>query len=319
MKNLVLLALLFLGVNAFAQTTSSDIPFSDLPPTNEFGKCYAKCRVPDVYETFDVQVLVRPETKKLSKVPARYETQTERVMIKEGSRYFKTVPATFKTETEQILVEGEKKVVRTVPAKYKTESKQVLVSEAQGSWVKKKRAPNCLSQNPDDCYIVCYEQIPAKYRTETNTYEVSPATTTEDVIPARYTTLTKKVLDQPARTIEVPIEPVYKTVTRRVLVEPETVREEVVPATYKTVKERRLVRTGGFTVWTEILCESKTTNSKLSAVQSALQAKGYNVGGVDGKMGLKTQTALKQYQTDMGLPTGNLNIETLKSLGIDVE
>mgnify|MGYP003379439663 CR=1 FL=1 len=74
-------------------------------------------------------------------------------MIKEGSSYFKTVPATFKTETEQILVEGEKKVVRTVPAKYKTESKQVLVSEAQGSWVKKKRAPNCLSQNPDDCYI----------------------------------------------------------------------------------------------------------------------------------------------------------------------
>ncbi|HOJ90607.1 MAG TPA: peptidoglycan-binding domain-containing protein [Saprospiraceae bacterium] len=319
MKNFVLLALLCVSVNLFSQTTSSDIPFSDLPPTNEFGKCYAKCRVPDVYETFDVQVLVRPETKKLTKVPARYETQTERVMIKEASSYFKTVPATFKTETEQVLVEPEKKVVRTVPAKYKTETKQVLVSEAQGSWVKKKRAPNCLSQNPDDCYIVCYEQIPAKYRSETNTYEVSPATTTEDVIPARYTTVSKKVVDQPARTIEMPIEASYKTITRRVMVEPETVREEVVPATYKTVKERRLVRSGGFTVWTEILCEGKTTNSKLSSVQRALQAKGYNVGTIDGKMGLKTQTALKQYQTDMGLPTGNLNIETLKSLGVDVE
>ncbi|HRI00934.1 MAG TPA: peptidoglycan-binding protein [Saprospiraceae bacterium] len=319
MKNVFLLALCIFTMKAFSQVSSSDLPFSDLPPVNEYGKCYAKCKIPDEYETFDVQVLVKGETKKLVKVPAKYDVQTERILVKEASSTFRTIPATYKTESEQILVEPEKKVVKTVPAKYKTESRRILVSEAHGEWVKKKKAPNCLSQNPEDCYIVCYEEIPAKYRTETTTVEVEPARTIEETIPARYKTVSKRVVDQPARTEEVPIPAVYQTVSKRVMVEPESVREVVTPAVYKIVKERRLVKTGGFTVWTEILCEGKTTNSKISAVQKALKAKGYSVGVIDGKMGLKTQTALKQFQTENGLPTGNLNIQTLQALGIDAE
>lgn len=27
-----------------------------------------------------------------------------------------------------------------------------------GQWVRKKKSPNCYSQNPDDCYIACYEE-----------------------------------------------------------------------------------------------------------------------------------------------------------------
>ena len=34
-------------------------------------------------------------------------------------------------------------------------------------------------------------------------------------------------------------------------------------------------------------------------------------------MGLKTQAAMAQYQNDKGLPVGNLNIETLKALGVE--
>jgi len=33
-------------------------------------------------------------------------------------------------------------------------------------------------------------------------------------------------------------------------------------------------------------------------------------------MGSKTRAALVKYQTDNGLPVGNLNIETLKALGV---
>jgi Putative peptidoglycan binding domain len=315
MSKFTILALCLCASTIFAQS-GSDLPFSDLPPTNEYGKCYAKCKVPDQYETVQVQVVSKPASKRTVRTPAVYETATEKVMVREASSSFRVIPATYKTVTEQVLVEGEKKTSRTVPARYRMESRQILVSEAKGEWVKKKKAPNCFSQNPEDCYIVCYEEVPAKYRTETTQVEAEPSQTVESVIPARYTTVSKRVVDQPASTVEMPIEAQYRTVTRRIMVSPESVSEVETPAVYRTVSEKRLVKQGGFTVWTEILCENRTTNDKLTSVQRALQAAGYDPGVIDGKMGVKTQTALKQYQADKGLPAGNLNIETLKSLGV---
>ena len=311
---LALMLMLFIAVNVTAQ--ENDIPFGDLPPTNEYGKCYAKCKIPDVYETVTLQKVVKEASTKLEKVPAVYETVTETILVKEASTRYKTIPATFKTVTEKIMVEPEKRKLRTIPAKYTTESKQVLVSPARGQWVRKKKSPGCLSQNPKDCYVACYEEIPAVYRTERTRVMVEGPKTVEDIIPAKYKTITKKVIDQPARVEEIPVEAQYKTVSKRVLVSPETTREITIPAEYKTVTEKRLVKEGGYTVWTEILCAEKTTSSKILSVQRSLSEKGYNPGPIDGIMGIKTQTALKQFQTDKGLPVGNLNLETLKALGV---
>ncbi len=308
-----LLALMF-TTTVIAQ--EQDIPFDDLPPTQEFGKCYAKCKAADVYETVSQQVLVKEASTKLSKVAAVYENGSERLMVKEGRTDYKVIPAKYTTVTERVMVTPEQRRVRTVPAKYRTETRSVLVSEARGQWVKKKKDPNCFSDNPEDCYIACYEEVPAKYRTEKYQVLDQPATTTEDIIPAKYETVTKRVLSEPSKVIEIPVDPQYKTVSTKVLVSPEAANEVVIPAEYKTVNERRLVRKGGYSVWTEILCASKTSSSTVRNVQSALTEKGYTVGPIDGVMGLQTQTALKQFQTDNGLPIGNLNIETLKALGL---
>ena len=67
-------------------------------------------------------------------------------------------------------------------------------------------------------------------------------------------------------------------------------------------------------MWTGILCASKTSNQTVRNIQKALKDMGYNIGSI---MGGQTQTALKQFQQDNGLPIGNLNLETLKTLGID--
>lgn len=313
---LLCLALAIFFSNAAVAQVETDIPFDDLPPTNEYGKCYAKCKIPDVYETVDVQKVVKEASTKLIKVPAVYETVTERIMTKEGSTKYRTIPATFKTVTEQVMVMPEKSIIKTIPAKYETRTRQVLETPERGKWVKKKKSPNCFSQNPEDCYVACYELIPAKYRTESYQVLVEPARTTEEIIPAKYKTVTKKVVDQPARVEEIPVEAVYKDVPKKVLVSPETTREEVIPSVTKTFKEKRLVKQGGYTVWTEILCAEKTTSSKVRAVQNALNAAGYNCGAADGVMGINTTNALRKYQNDKGLPVGNLNIETLKALGI---
>ena len=113
-----------------------------------------------------------------------------------------------------------------------------------------------------------------------------------------------------------PYDPIYKTVTEKVMVNPETVREETIPAVYKEVFEKKLAKQGGYTVWTEILCANKTSASTIRKLQRALRAEGYSIGSVDGVLGTRTQTSLKQFQIDNELPVGNLNMETLEALGI---
>lgn len=319
-KTLTLLACSFLcillfSISATAQD-SAEVPFDDLPPNAEYGKCYAKCRQPDTYDTVTKSVLVREASTKMVKQDAVYDTRYEKVMVKEASKKFKVIPATYKTIREKIMVTPEKRVIKTIPAKFKDEKRKVLVTEARGEWVKKKKEPNCFSENPEDCFIACYEEIPAVYRTEYYQIMVSPAETREEIIPAKYKTVEKRVIDREASVVEVPVEPVYKTIATKVMITPERTIEEVIPAVYKDVKEKRLISKGNFTVWSEILCASKTTSSKVRDVQRALKARGYDPGPVDGVLGLKTQTALKQFQTDNSLPMGNLNIKTLESLGV---
>jgi peptidoglycan hydrolase-like protein with peptidoglycan-binding domain len=47
-----------------------------------------------------------------------------------------------------------------------------------------------------------------------------------------------------------------------------------------------------------------------------LKSRGYDAGPEDNVMGARTKAALTQFQKDKGLPVGQLNIETLKSLGV---
>ncbi|MFK8103295.1 MAG: peptidoglycan-binding protein [Saprospiraceae bacterium] len=317
MRNLKLLLCAMFTLALTSSAFAQDTPFDDLPPTNEYGKCYAKCKVPDQYEYVELQKVKKEASTRLEKVPAVYETVTEQVLAKEGAVKYKVIPATFKTVSEKMMIEPEKRKLRTIPAKYTTQTRQVLETPERGQWVRKKKSPNCFSQNPDDCYVACYEKIPAKYRTETFQVLASAATTTEDIIPAKYKTVTKKVVDQPARVEEIPVEAVYKTITKKVLVSPEATREITIPAVYTTIKEKRLVKEGGYTVWTEVLCAEKTTSNKVMQVQKALKGMGYNPGPIDGVMGVQTQTALRQFQTDKSLPLGNLNMETLKALDVN--
>jgi peptidoglycan hydrolase-like protein with peptidoglycan-binding domain len=52
-------------------------------------------------------------------------------------------------------------------------------------------------------------------------------------------------------------------------------------------------------------------------VQEALKDQGYNPGPIDNVMGTMTKAALVKFQRDKGLPVGQLDMETLKALGID--
>ena len=58
-------------------------------------------------------------------------------------------------------------------------------------------------------------------------------------------------------------------------------------------------------------------NSQVSQIQQALNEKGYSVGAVDGQMGPKTKSALKQFQQAQGLQaSGKVDQQTLAALSI---
>jgi len=307
---LALSLLCLAGSNAFAQSEG------DLPKNAVAGKCYAKCLIPDQYETVTEQILLKEAGSRIEVVPAVYETANEQLLVKEGYKVLEVVPATFTTVEEQIMVKEAGSRLEYVPPVYETVTEQVLVSPATTKWVQGKADRNCLNEDPEKCKVWCLTEVPAQYKTVTKQVLKTPASTREIPIPAEYKTITKAVVQSPASTREREVPAEYKTVTKQVLKSPASTREVEIPAEYSTITTQKLVKTGGFTDWVEVLCEAKVTPAKVYEVQQALKSRGYDPGPADNVMGPRTKEALIKFQKDNGLPVGNLNMETLRALGI---
>ncbi|MFK7905568.1 MAG: peptidoglycan-binding protein [Chitinophagales bacterium] len=288
----------------------------DLPSNAQPGKCYAKCLIPDQYETVTEQVLLKESSSRIEIVPAVYQTAEEQILVKESYRVLEIVPAQFTTVTEELLVKEASSRLQYVPPTYETVTEQILVQPATTKWSKGRADANCLSQNPEDCKVWCLTEIPAQYKTVTRQVLKSPASTQESPIPSEYKTITKAVVQAPANTREREVPAEYRNVTKQVLASPATTNEVEIPAEYSTVTTRKLVKAGGFTDWVEVLCEAKVTRAKIVEVQQALRSRGYDPGPIDNVLGPRTKQALVQFQKDNGLPVGNLNIETMRALGV---
>ena len=246
-------------------TQDGDYPVNAIP-----GKCYAKCYLPDQYEMQATQVIDKPSSYRYVNIPAVFENVVDTILVKPATTKYELVPAVFEEVIDTILVSGP-----------------------TTRWVKGKADPSCLSDNPENCKVMCLENVPAEYHYQKRKKIASPAYT---------------------KSIEIPAE--YKYVSRTVMKTPAAKQAIEVPATFRTINQNVLVRKGGFSEWKEILCASKINEEKILQIQQALRAKGYNPGAVDNVMGAQTKAALLQFQKDKHLPEGNLNIETLVALGI---
>ncbi len=87
MKKLLLLFFVFIMASfTFAQdVSSSPEQNSDLPSNPEEGRCYVRCKTPDVYKNVDTTFIIKPAYSKVILHPAEYETVTEKVVTKEAS------------------------------------------------------------------------------------------------------------------------------------------------------------------------------------------------------------------------------------------
>ena len=226
--------------------------------------------------------------------PDIYELKEDVVVDKPASVKTEVIPATYVTVMDTVVMVPEGKRIITIPAQYETVVENKLVSPATQKWVKTGSSKNCFSTNPKDCEIWELKQFDAVYQKVSRKVEVVPASVQEEIIPA-----------------------VTQVVPRQRIVKPsETVKTEI-PVTYKTIMKKVLVKKGGTYEWKEILCEKDVTESRINQIQEALIREGYDPGPVDNQMGEATKQCIIKFQKDKGLPVGNLNMETLKALGVN--
>ncbi|WP_299620932.1 peptidoglycan-binding protein [Pelagibius sp.] len=284
-----------------------------LPPPAQPGACHARVFVPPTFRTVAEQVLQSEASESVEVIPARYAMVDETILIREESERIEVIPATFKTVEERILVREAYEKIEMVPASYETVTERVVVKPPYTAWQGKRGPFACIEETISG--FMCLAEVPAEYQTVTRQVMVSPATTRKVTVPAEYRTVTRSVVDQPAQTRIVKEPAQYSTVQVRRLLEPAKEKRLVIPARFQKVAKTQKVREGRME-WRPVLCEADITPDLVSRIQSALLARGYLPGVVDGILGPRTLAAVTSFQQDNNTSSGALTIETVRALGV---
>ncbi|MCB9291527.1 MAG: peptidoglycan-binding protein [Lewinellaceae bacterium] len=91
----------------------------------------------------------------------------------------------------------------------------------------------------------------------------------------------------------------------------------ILPNKYATIEKYQ--KTRGLFVWTELPDDYQLNNKLIRTLQKRLTQLGFYRGKMDGTFNLWLRIALLDYQKSRKLPIGNLDVPTIKSLGIDLE
>ena len=285
------------------------------PPNAKPGECYARVFVPPTYKTETVRVLRSEASERIETSPAEYEWVEKRVEVEGASEKVEVVPATYEWAEEHVMVSPAASRTEVVPPVYETVTERVIDTPAHTVWKKGRGPLERIDHATGE--IMCLVEVPATYKTVTKRVLKSPSTTRVVEIPAKYETVKKRVMKTPPQTKMVKIPAQYKIVKVQQIKTPATTHSIPVPAEYQWVSKQVQV-TEEKMAWRPVLCETNTTPQAVEALQRALAKAGYSPGKVDGVIGSKTRSALESYQRAKGLPIGGLTLDTLKSLGVDV-
>ena len=163
----------------FIFAASVTVMAQDLPSNPEPGKCYVRCKTPDVWKNETVSVQVAPAYKTISTSPAQYESENFTVIGKEAGQTLRVVPASFKNENFQVTTEEASYSLQMIKPTKRTPETQTIVTE-------------------EDSYRLVI--VPAVYENKSFTIEMQPAYKKLVIVPAVYKTKTQTVVCQIAST-----------------------------------------------------------------------------------------------------------------------
>lgn len=241
-------------LSLFFLATSLFVFSQDLPENPEPGKCYVRCKTPDVYKNESIQVAVSPEYKKIVAYPAEYKTIEERVLVKEAGEEIKVIPAVWATQEVTYYEKEDGSKIEVQDATFLQGFETVETRAATASWEMSEKLPDCESSNPDDCRYWCYKPVPAEFKTMPVEKLASDANLIRIPIPGVRKTFFRKVMVKKGSTTVVQTPPEYKTLTKTVLVRDARTEEIVVPAVYRSVTKQILVKKGGLSTWKAVDC-----------------------------------------------------------------
>jgi hypothetical protein len=218
---------------------------------------------------------------------------TVRMKVQEATKKWTIEPAVFDSVILKIEVDKTTRMA-TIPDIYGLIEDKVMIKTPTLRWKERHIFDDCYM---DEQKITDYsrwklKEIPGEYKTIQK--RTIKATTHQIRVDSADTTFIKQIIEtKPLQRIEIDVPIQYQTIFIK-----------KTPNTY-------------WTKWEEVLCASCVLReSKISTIQIALQQRGYDVGKIDNVWGNKTKKALFQFQKDFKLPSGHLNIETLKALGV---
>ncbi len=227
----------------------------DLPENPEPGKCYVRCKTPDIWKNETVNVAVSPEYKKIITFNAEYQTILEKVLIQESGQKIVIVPAVWGTQEVTYFEKEDGTRLETQKAIFLQGSETVETKAASASWEMSEKMPDCDSDDPDDCRYWCYKPVPAEFRTMPVEKLQIDATVIKTVIPGTTKSYQRKVMVKPPETSIVKTEPIYQTIQKTVLVRDARTEEIIIPAVYRSVTKEILVKKGGLTSWKAVDCK----------------------------------------------------------------
>ena len=205
--------------------------------------------IPAKYETRDVVVTIQPASTKLILVPAKYETRDVEVVVQEASRKLVKIPATYGTEKVSYIKREYGSTLKITKASFKTDAETIETRAKSAKWQMSDRAPDCQSDDPNDCRYWCFKEIPAEFKTLSKTLLVNDANTvrTPDCVNGTNgkkcgeATYTKKIMLAPPSTKVIEIPAKTKIVKKTVMATPPTTKTVEIPAITKTIKKTVMV------------------------------------------------------------------------------
>lgn len=257
MKKLLLLFFVFIMASvSFGQdVTTSPEQNSDLPSNPEAGKCYVRCKTPDIYKNVDTTFVIKPAYTKVVLHPAEYEKVTEKVLVKEASIKRVVHPAEWGTEQITYVSKAKSTKLSSKPAKFSPDSYAVKIKPESAYWVMGDKMPDCESSDPNDCRVWCYKKSPPVYEFYKVQQLDEDVTVEKTPIEEKSKSYSKKVITKKSWVEEIEVPAKYATITKTVVKKDAWVERIKVDAEYKTVTKEVLEKKGGLTQWRAVACE----------------------------------------------------------------
>ncbi|WP_081849440.1 peptidoglycan-binding protein [Marinobacter nitratireducens] len=290
-------------------TVAADNSVIDIQP----GQCWVNAQIQSRPVEESIQVKVRDSEVKLKVTPAEFRRGIKRVVTKEGTKTYRVIPPTYKEIEEKVLVKPESKSLVVEPAVYKTVEEQVVMEEARTELEPCSTSGATAYGAKVAAMGFCTKAIPAKTKTVKVTKLVKPETTRTEVVPAEYKTVVRRVVDKPAEVVPIETQDEIDSLEIAELVKPAKAEETRVPAVAVAMNVLRYEGKPQI-VAREAVCDRDLTRDMVRELQKKLDDLGYRPGEQDGLPGPDTMAALTKYQTDKGLASGALTVETAKQL-----